>query len=197
MHGTIAPEPLLPRVLYLDYPLAPITFLEFHKIDPARDERDETPKPPPCFACRECHGVRYLSRMNRDPWNVVVSYLSGGLLYGKEVKRPSWFTRDRKRAFRPQVMRAPSQRRPQVLERLMRGWKYARIGADLGISEGTVETHVRNLCRQYAVKRRAELENAVLADQRQAPARARRRASATDAAASASTQPFGSGTVKL
>ncbi|XAM01168.1 hypothetical protein OT109_07225 [Phycisphaeraceae bacterium D3-23] len=42
------------------------------------------------LACEQCWGVRWLSPADSTGWNEVVSYLTGGLLYGHEVDRPGW-----------------------------------------------------------------------------------------------------------
>ena len=143
----------LVRTVY--YPMPLMTFPRFYGLDP---EPQRAPARPARFACRECHRVQYLSRANVDSWNTVVSYLSGGLLYGSEVERPAWFTRDRRRAYAPKPGRAPSRRCEQVLPRVLEGWTYARIGKELGIAEGTVETYVRKICRQHALRTRKQLE---------------------------------------
>lgn len=48
------------------------------------------------FACSDCWGVRNFSICGYRGWNDFVSYISGGLLYGKEVKQPEWFAYQRK-----------------------------------------------------------------------------------------------------
>ncbi|HEV2296020.1 MAG TPA: hypothetical protein VGR35_19400 [Tepidisphaeraceae bacterium] len=49
------------------------------------------PSPAPHFACERCHKLRRHSRCDPNFWNEIVTYLTGGLLYGREVKRPDWF----------------------------------------------------------------------------------------------------------
>lgn len=44
------------------------------------------------FACDKCWHVRGLDLASHRGWNDVVSYLSDGVLYGREVKQPDWFT---------------------------------------------------------------------------------------------------------
>ena len=73
------------------------------------------------------------------------------------MKRPEWFKFERVRAYRPQINREPSKRRQQVLERLLRGWPYKRIAADMGISRGTVDTHAQAIYAQHRVHGRGEL----------------------------------------
>jgi hypothetical protein len=43
------------------------------------------------FACEKCHKIRRVSRCDPNAWNEIVTYLSAGLLYGREVERPAWF----------------------------------------------------------------------------------------------------------
>jgi transposase-like protein len=122
-------------------------------------------KPPELrFACVECHGLVRLSRVNADFWNSVVKYLSGGLLYGREVPRPEWLKADRKHRFGLRPRREPSARREQVKERLLRGWSYKRIAADLGISPRTVSVCVWRIYAQHGVHSRLDLGRALGAD---------------------------------
>ena len=59
----------------------------------------------PCFACERCWNVRQLSLTCYRGWNDFVTYISGGLLYGREVVRPEWVKEVRKQAYRPHVRR--------------------------------------------------------------------------------------------
>jgi hypothetical protein len=51
------------------------------------------------LACRHCWRVRNGGAAERHGWNEFVTHLSGGLLYGKEVKRPEGFGYERRRAY--------------------------------------------------------------------------------------------------
>ena len=113
------------------------------------------------FACARCHRVRFFSRITPAAWNGVVAYLTGGLLYGYEVPRPAWFTKDRKLPYRPQLGRAPSARRQQVLERWIQGHSRRRIARDLNTGVATVCKHVKALYRQHNVHDRFALIAAV------------------------------------
>ena len=101
--------------------------------------------------------MRPFCRVDRNGWNELVCYLSGGLLYGSEVQRPSWLTPDRKRPYRAIPSRAPSERRAQVQERLLKGWSYKRIAQDLGVAEGTIMGCASRVYAQHGVHSRAEL----------------------------------------
>ncbi len=50
------------------------------------------------FACEKCHKIRRVSRCDPNAWNEIVTYLSAGLLYGREVTRPDWFPKARRRS---------------------------------------------------------------------------------------------------
>jgi hypothetical protein len=51
------------------------------------------------LACRHCWRVRNGGAAERHGWNEFVTHLSGGLLYGREVKRPAGFGYERRRAY--------------------------------------------------------------------------------------------------
>jgi uncharacterized protein YerC len=109
------------------------------------------------FACFRCHNIRRQSRVDRNAWNEIVSYLSAGLLYGHEVPRPDWFTPDRKRPYAPRPLRPPSARRQQVFDRLLKGWTYDQIAADLNVGFTTVHRHAKQIYKQHAVHGRRPL----------------------------------------
>jgi DNA-binding CsgD family transcriptional regulator len=150
----------LVRTIY--YPLPPINLLAgetrrlLQKLPRTRD-LDAEPQPMPCFACCRCHRIRYFSRLGKDSWNELIAYLTGGLLYGREVPRPDWLTPDRKRAYRPCLTRAPSKRREEVLARLLKGWTYDQIAADLGVGFATVSGHATTIYKQHEVAGRNRL----------------------------------------
>jgi len=108
------------------------------------------------FACRNCHHIFQPSRMQYECWNQIVSYLTGGLLYGKEVPRPDWFTKDRKYAFAPKLLTTPSRRRPQIQQLLVKGLTYQQIGKELGIHWRTVRTHARKIFLQQGLTSREQ-----------------------------------------
>ena len=116
-----------------------------------------TQERPGGFACYKCHRVRSLSRVAKDFWNDLVSYLSGGLLYGSEVKRPPSLQKQRKRAYRPRPNGQTPWRREQVKERLLLGCSYKRIATELGIHWHTVDCHARKIYAQHGARGRYEL----------------------------------------
>jgi hypothetical protein len=145
------------RVQIIYYPLRLMTLPELLGMEKDRDENDQMPTPEPAFACVRCHGVRYFSRVDKNSWNELVHHLSGGLLYGYEVKKPEWLTEDRKHAFGSKIGRPPSKRREEVLERLLRGWKDRQIAKDLGISYHRTRNLVSVVLKQHRAKGRGAL----------------------------------------
>jgi DNA-binding CsgD family transcriptional regulator len=109
------------------------------------------------FACARCHRVRSLRRADPRFWNDLVTYLSCGLLYGSEVRRPAWVTVQRKRAYAPRPNAPPAWRRLRVQELLLKGWSYKRIAGEMKIHWHTVMTHATRIYRQYGVHGRNEL----------------------------------------
>jgi DNA-binding NarL/FixJ family response regulator len=83
-------------------------------------------------------------------WNQYVSYISGGLLYGKEVQRPADFVAVRRNRRTRQLNRSAPMRR-KVLARLSNGWSAQQIALHLGISLLAVKIHTRLLCREENV----------------------------------------------
>jgi len=145
------------QVKTIFYPLPPVNLPEFFGFDPAKHEFDRIQAPPPTFACVRCHGVRYFNRLGPNMWNELVYHVSGGLLYGYEVKRPSWIYHTRKRKFKPRLNQVPSKRREQVLQELLKGMMYKEIAAELGIRIGTVRMHVDTIYKQNHVHNRQQL----------------------------------------
>ncbi|MEA2710288.1 MAG: Bacterial regulatory protein luxR family [Phycisphaerales bacterium] len=163
------------RSKVLFYPLPPVNVLrgygtlrEDDIIDAAFVLEPSLRQPPtPHFsglACHKCHGVFTITRARNCAWNEIVTYLSGGLLYGHEVPTPSWFTPDRKREFRPCLGRAPSKRLPQIATLILRGLSYTQIARKLGITKDTVSGHVQRLYKLHKVRGRANLERKLAAE---------------------------------
>jgi DNA-binding CsgD family transcriptional regulator len=110
---------------------------------------------PSSFACGRCHRIEFVKRRSAgETWNHLISHLSGGLLYGREVPRPQWFDPTvRYRPCGPQINRAPSRRRAQITGMLLRGMTYAQIADDLGIAPATVRVHVYKIYRSHGLVR--------------------------------------------
>jgi DNA-binding NarL/FixJ family response regulator len=146
------------RTIY--YPIPVRTLFDSWFPDPVKrlklSDVDLLQPPPPTFACRRCHGVIDFSSTTPLFWNQLITYLTGGMLYGCEVEKPASFVPHRKRPFRHKLgFSAPKQR--QVLTRLRNGWSNSQIARDMGISKRAVEHHIARLCRQEQVPDRHAL----------------------------------------
>ena len=84
--------------------------------------RYDIPEPRLCLACQRCHHLFGLARTPKSinkSWSLLIAHLSGGLLFGREVKQPASF-----RALRPNKpvaarapRRSPRPRRTRILPR--------------------------------------------------------------------------------
>jgi DNA-binding NarL/FixJ family response regulator len=136
-----------------------------------------------CFACERCHKVRRFSRCDLNGWNEIITYLTAGLLYGREVKRPDWFPHakrgclqsqihsvepappdnpkskigDRKIAYTPRPNREPSKRRPQIEKLLLSGRTFRQIASALSLSKGTILWYAQQVYKQHGVRSLREL----------------------------------------
>lgn len=142
------------RVLF--YPIEPLYGVQLLGREFPDGHIDALPAPMCGFACTHCHNVLYFSRINADAWNHLISHLSGGLLYGGEVPRPEGFKYVRKKNYRHSG-KAPSKRRAEVRECLLRGLSYSQTAIYLRVSKSTVNKHARELYRQENVKGPGEL----------------------------------------
>jgi hypothetical protein len=64
------------------------------------------------FACYRCSRIRSFSRIDaKNSWNELVGYLSGGMMYGREVPMPADFAlpATRKRQYRPRLVKPRRQ----------------------------------------------------------------------------------------
>jgi len=114
------------------------------------------------FACHACHRVRYFSRLDRNSWNHLIAHLSAGLLYGREVEQPDWFTdpthpdnRPRKRPYKQRPR--PTPRRDAVRRRLLAGMTYKQIADALNLTTHGVDAHVKAIYREARMHSREEL----------------------------------------
>jgi len=121
-----------------------------------RYDVEKVEAPPATFACAACHGVEWFTRTNARAWNCVVSHLTRGMLYGREVPVPQWYRRERKKA-RCRKLGRPAVKREGVFVRMMNGWTVEQIAKEMLISKRSVEWMVRFICRQEGVKNRAQL----------------------------------------
>jgi DNA-binding NarL/FixJ family response regulator len=141
------------RTIY--YPLPPMNLLSTKDI-PRLAQIIDIPRKIDGFACRRCHRVKFFSRLQSEAWNDLIAYMTAGLLYGREVPRPAWFTPDRKRPYKPMPNRS-APKREQVLERLLKGWPRTRIAADLGMTAGALSQQMWKIFKQHRVRTYAAL----------------------------------------
>lgn len=116
------------------------------------------------FACHRCWQVRYCSLIDRNGWNLLVSHLSGGLLRGQDVPRPSDLSPTRLRAYRMNgpvrvvpIPPATTARRERVLALLLQGHTYQQIADTLHTSYITTREDVRVVYKSHRVKTRKQL----------------------------------------
>lgn len=64
------------------------------------------------LACEHCWKLRRTSFAGYQGWNDLVTHLSGGLLFGKEVKRPSSFTFERRHVYQKRKQAANRHEKP-------------------------------------------------------------------------------------
>jgi DNA-binding CsgD family transcriptional regulator len=148
------------RVIFL--PVRPINLAEYYGVKAELDgELDAVEELPRVFGCTRCHRVRYFSRVGRLGWNALIAHSTGGLLYGREVRRPDYWEETRRRTYRRSAGRAPSKRRVEVLGLLLEGRTIKEIGRELGISANTVTNYVRVIYREAGVHSRGELRGKV------------------------------------
>lgn len=62
------------------------------------------------LACERCWRIKRQTFTNSTGWNELVTYLTGGLLYGHEVEKPSGFAYERRRKY---AKRARKKHRPK------------------------------------------------------------------------------------
>jgi len=136
------------------YPVAVRTLFDSWFIDPVIQKRlcdaDLVEAPAATFACMACHGVYHFCSIAPGAWNRVITYLTAGMLYGREVAKPASFVPERKRA-RTRLLNREAPVRRKVLARLRNGWTYFQIARDLKISLVGVGMHVLKICREEGV----------------------------------------------
>jgi hypothetical protein len=98
------------------------------KIRSSAELAEVNPNSPEGFACHRCHRVLNYSVRGLLAWNALVAYLSGGLLYGREVDRPAWLTSAHKRENPGRA----AARAARIAELLERHWSPRRIAQELG-----------------------------------------------------------------
>jgi DNA-binding CsgD family transcriptional regulator len=145
------------RVRTIFLPMRHMDLLEHFGVKAEADIEDSVEEMPRVFGCTRCHQVRYFSRVDRHGWNQLIGHASGGMLYGREVRKPDYFKATRRRAYRPSKGRAPSKRRAQVRELLLAGQGVGAIARELGLSVNGVNNHTRVIYRMEGVHSYREL----------------------------------------
>jgi hypothetical protein len=102
-------------------------------------------------ACHHCHRIRYFSLTGRDGWNLFVTHISRGLLFGHEVKRPAQATPQRKRRYVAHKRSSP--RRDQVRALSTAGMMPARIARIMNVKVTTVYSYLKQLRRRGELPR--------------------------------------------
>jgi hypothetical protein len=142
------------RTIY--YPLPPMALVEVMKGGEIhrKDAGDPDAISPgnQTFACMKCHQVMFHSRLTCETWNRLISHITGGLLYGHEVKRPDWYEKRRNKKFAPLLRREPSKRRAQIREMMEKGMGIYEIARELRLSTSCVGTHACKIYRQARVR---------------------------------------------
>jgi DNA-binding NarL/FixJ family response regulator len=92
------------------------------------------------------------TRISKDEWNQLIGHISGGLLYGHEVARPTWYEPRRKRRYAAQLRRPPCERREEVRKRMVLGMKLVDIAMEMKVDIDSVRYHVDEVYRQARVK---------------------------------------------
>lgn len=132
----------LVRTLY--YPLPRPTLSRALNLFAKGDRLDLLPKDERTFACVRCHRIRYFSRATSDYWNRFVSYVTDGMLYGKEVPRPADQQMRRRRAYRK--MKARRRVREELVRRLLgEGKRICEIAREMGIGWVGAYRHVKRI----------------------------------------------------
>lgn len=129
------------------------------------NEVDAVGEPPACFACGRCHRVAGWTRAKLgDSWNHLVLHFSGGLLYGREVRRPAWLTASRVRAYVPHRRAAArgAPRREELTRLLVRTeMSLGEIAVEMGIKAESVRLIAGKIYRRHGVTGREGLRAAV------------------------------------
>jgi len=106
--------------------------------------------PPPLFACRACHNIKFHSTIDAGFWNQLIACLTAGLLFGREVPKPPSFQPQRKNT-RTRRLGYSAPIRRKVLTRLRLGLSPFKIAQDLRTTIGAVRRHIYLICREENV----------------------------------------------
>ena len=110
----------------------------------------------PSFACHHCWRLKYDTLATDQGWNDFIHYISDGVLFGSEVKRPDIGKPRRKRAYTKRRSNG-APRRQRALEELLSDLTFVEIAARMQISVGGVAQHAKHLYREHGVHSRQQL----------------------------------------
>jgi hypothetical protein len=140
------------RVLF--YPMGHADWASYVGFEPGR-QAEAPPAPSPRFGCNHCHRPACFSRAGlMISWNRLILQMSGGLLYGHEVRLPAWL-KDGVRLKRRQPPRISDDELYRILTETV--MPLQQLGRQLRVTRQALGHVARRLFRQHGVRNRAEL----------------------------------------
>ena len=123
---------------------------------------DDPIEPPlPTFACSACHKINDEGRLRSQGWDTLIAHLTAGLLYGREVKKPKWYTPVRKKQYKPRPSLPRSQNKDRVLEMLLTtDLDTPQIAKILRLNPNSVAWWISRIYQNHNVKSRQQLRAA-------------------------------------
>lgn len=144
------------ETLRVFYPMPALLRADFVK--KAGDDPDDVAPPLPCFACGPCHQINDEGRLRSQGWDTLIAHITGGLLYGREVKKPSWYTAAGKKRFVPRPACQTSKLQAAILPLLLdTTLTPAQISKTLRLRLSSVHTSIRRLLKHHNATNRAHL----------------------------------------
>jgi hypothetical protein len=173
------------RLLYLPLPRINLLRDEFRRMkDEAKDPGIASilssfiphPSSFDSFACSHCHNLKRISFAHpSSAWNEIITYLTGGLLYGHEVPKPfsgvvasattnppnsfdirtsDFGFEEPKRRNRPhrKITRPPSRRRQQIESLMLHGLSIKEICIELRLKPGTILFYSTQIYEKHNIR---------------------------------------------
>lgn len=117
------------------------------------------------FACKRCWRVRSITLADVNGWNEFITHVTGGLLYGREVERPTDIVPyKRKHRFAPRPRQKSIELRERIVPLLLKGLTYKQIADHLGVTHGSVMHHIHIIYRDEGVGSREQLREMIELD---------------------------------
>jgi len=116
---------------------------------------------PLTFACRHCWNLRNVSLTTTHGWNLFITHLSAGLLYGHDLPRTRFLNPATKRKRAHISKPRPTPRRDQVGQLFTRGLTHKQIAKALNIAPSTVASHIKKLHQHHNTHNRDQLREAL------------------------------------